>query len=316
MTYFYFNIFKIDKDILANIYIQIIEELTTIFTIIPYNKISGPPDEFPYFDKVINYIYNIIQLFDGNQIFFDSILNDNSKSNNYIINTLESIITNDFSNLDSKTFIIKCCKLSDIIEELYIICNFFQFKIINFNPICRITNNYEKIEFNDSYLFIQLNCVSNIDYLHFILNNGYKTYEYWSNEGLLWLKNYPKKIPYFWKYYDDTWYIKTFDRYIKLNDIPYSPIQNVSYYEAEAYCKYKKIKLLEFKHYKIISSKNLHKKFNLCNVSEWIYSNNLNKAKCFGGSQYNYLIINNINDIKTINKSAQHYFTGFRTIKT
>jgi len=155
MTYFYYNINKIDKDIFANIYIKIIEELTAIFNIIPYNKITGPPDEFPYFDKVINYIYNIIQLFDGNNIFFDSILNNNSKNNNYIINTLESIITDDFSKSNSKNFIIKLCKLSDIIEELYTICNFFQFKIIYLNPICNKANYYEKIEHNDCYYEIE-----------------------------------------------------------------------------------------------------------------------------------------------------------------
>jgi hypothetical protein len=316
MTYFYYNINKIDKDIFANLYIKIIEDLTTIFNIIPYNKITGPPDEFPYFNKVIYYIYNIIQLFDGNNIFFDSILNNNSKNNNYIINTLESIITDDFSKSTSKNFIIKCCKLSDIIEEIYTICNFFQFKIIYLNPTCSKANNYEKIEHNDSTLFIQMNCVSNINFLQFVLNNGYSKYEYWSDKGLLWLKNYPKKMPFFWKNFNNIWYIKKFDRYIKLFDISSSSIQNISYYEAEAYCKYKKIKLLELKHYKIISSKQLHQKFNLCNVCEWIRSNHFTKANCFGGSQHNYLIINNINDIKTINKSAQHYFTGFRTIKS
>ncbi len=319
MTDYYYNIDKLDKDTCANIYIKIIDEITTIFNIIPYNKIMGPPDEFSYFTKVINYINNIIKLFEADPIFYKIILNKVFyKNNQYIISTLESIISYKFYLLDSKSFIIKCCSLSNIIEELYIISNFFQFKINHFNTNHSFNKKiyYEKISYYDNnFLYIQINCVSNIDFLDFILNNGYSTTNYWSNNGLNWLNNYPKKTPYFWKYFNNIWYLKIFDKYIKILDIPYLPIQNISYYEAEAYCNYKNVKLPQLKHYQNILSKQYSNQFNFNYVWEWTSSNGNTTSKCFGGSSYNKLIIKNINDIKTINKSAQHYFTGFRTIK-
>jgi hypothetical protein len=319
MTLYYSNLNNIDEDICANIYIQIIDKLKTIFNIIPYNKIMGPPSEFSYFNKVIDYIFNIIKLFEADPKFYQNIINYSSyKNNNYIISTLESIISDKFHLLDNRSFILKCCALSDIIEELYTICHFFQFKINHSNiyPTFNIKNYYKEIILNNNNkLFIQINCVSNIDFLNFILDNGYSTTKYWSNNGLKWLNNYPKNIPYFWKFSNNIWYLKQFDKYIKISDIPYLPIQNISYHEVEAYCNYKNVKLPKLKHYQIISSEQYYDQFYFCNVWEWMSTNNKNQAQCFGGSLYNKLLIKNINDIKIFNKSAQHYFTGFRTIK-
>ena len=51
------------------------------------------------------------------------------------------------------------------------------------------------------------------------------------------------------------------------------------------------------------------------NVCEWTKTKfNETSNICFGRSFYNKVIIKNINDKKVLNKSAQHYFTGFRYI--
>jgi len=318
MKCFYHNINILDMDTSANIYIKIIDEIKTIFTIIPYNKINGPPNEFSFFKKIYQYIFNIIELFDGDEVYYNNIKYNYDKNNNYLISTLESIISFKYQLSDTENFIKKCCHLSNIIEDLYTICYFFQFKndFISFSNFNYKSNQYQKIFTNSNeYYLIQNNCVSYFDYLQFVLDNGYTTQKYWSYNGNKWLKKYPKNIPYFWKYNDGIWYLKYFDKYIQISNISYLPVQNISYYEAEAYCNYKNVKLIKSKHYDLISSKTYSHLFNFSNVWEWTESTN-DTSICYGGSFHNKLVIKNINDLKIINKSAQHYFTGFRTIKT
>ena len=47
------------------------------------------------------------------------------------------------------------------------------------------------------------NYVNNFDFFNFVLNNGYNNLELWSQEGKIWLKNYPKAHPFFWKKFED-----------------------------------------------------------------------------------------------------------------
>jgi hypothetical protein len=310
----YYNLKNIDKEIYANIYLISIDELKSVFNAIPIKKIYGPPDEFPYFKKIIQYIYEIIILFEKNDNLIKTYM-DNiyfSRNINTIIIIIESLIDNNYQydNYNIHTF----CKLFDIFEKLYIISHFFHFNV----PSSKI--NYFKPNYKSSYItiyhtnkniYIQSCCVTYIQFFDFLSNSGYYNKNYWSNEGLNWLKNYPKKHPYFWKKVNNEWYIKKFDKYIKLNDILNQPIDNLSYYEAEAYCKYKQVELPKLEYLKELFNDNYYSN----NICEWTITKcNKTSNFCFGRSYYNKLTIKNINDTEVVNKSAQHYFTGFRYI--
>ena len=313
MNNVYYSLNKFDKEIYANIYLLSIDELELIFNIIPNKKINGPPDDFPYFKKIIQYIYDIIILFEINQNIIKQYMDDIylCKNNRIIILIIESIIEKYYHSNEN---IYIFCKLFDIFENLYIIANFFHFSIpTNELNYFKSNNKSSKISIlvRQKYITIQTNCVTYLQFMSFVLNNGYYNEQYWSYEGLKWLKEYPKKHPYFWKKNGNVWYIKKFDKYIKLDDILHQPIDNISYYEAEAYCKYHNVYLPKLEHLKKLF---LNKNYSN-NVCEWTKTKfNETSNICFGRSFYNKVIIKNINDKKVLNKSAQHYFTGVRYI--
>ena len=66
MNHDYYNIKYYDKDICSNIYIILLDEISILFNNIPYRKITGPPDDFPYFKKIIDHIIEIIKIFETN----------------------------------------------------------------------------------------------------------------------------------------------------------------------------------------------------------------------------------------------------------
>ena len=194
------------------------------------------------------------------------------------------------------------------------ILHFFHFKSDNFKLNILIKKNNE-ILINNKKFSIMQNNVNNFDYFNFVLNDGYFDLQYWSEQGKIWLKNYPKKHPFFWKKFGDIWYIRKFDKFYKLESIFDQPIDNISYYEAEAFCNYKNGSLPTINELNFIIDKRQYHSFTIGSVWEWTKSNyNLETSLCFGGSKYNRIIINDINDKIIVKKNAQHYFTGFRIV--
>ncbi|MFB5605476.1 MAG: SUMF1/EgtB/PvdO family nonheme iron enzyme, partial [Nitrosarchaeum sp.] len=78
--------------------------------------------------------------------------------------------------------------------------------------------------------------VTNEQYLKFIEDGGYDTYKYWLADGWEKVKNNEWKTPMYWEKIDGQWYVKDFLGIRKLN--PKEPVCHVSYYEADAYCKW------------------------------------------------------------------------------
>ncbi len=78
--------------------------------------------------------------------------------------------------------------------------------------------------------------ITNEQYLEFVEAGGYETYKYWLSDGWEKAKANNWKAPMYWQKTDDAWHIRDFLGTRKIN--PNEPVCHVSFYEADAYCKW------------------------------------------------------------------------------
>ena len=78
--------------------------------------------------------------------------------------------------------------------------------------------------------------VTNNEYLEFIEDGGYNNYKYWLSDGWEKVKENKWIAPMYWEKIDEDWHVRDFLGIRKLN--PNEPVCHVSYYEADAYCKW------------------------------------------------------------------------------
>ncbi len=78
--------------------------------------------------------------------------------------------------------------------------------------------------------------VTNRQYIEFIRDGGYETYKYWLSDGWEKVKENRWEAPMYWKKIDDRWCVTDFVGTRRVN--PDEPVCHVSYYEADAYCKW------------------------------------------------------------------------------
>ena len=78
--------------------------------------------------------------------------------------------------------------------------------------------------------------ITNREYLEFMNDGGYETYKYWLSDGWEKVKSNNWKSPMYWEKIDDEWHVRDFLGIRKIN--PNEPVCHVSYYEADAYCKW------------------------------------------------------------------------------
>jgi ergothioneine biosynthesis protein EgtB len=78
--------------------------------------------------------------------------------------------------------------------------------------------------------------VTNKQYLEFINDGGYETYKHWLSDGWEKVKKNNWNSPMYWEKIDEDWMTRDFLGLRKLN--PNEPVCHVSYYEADAYCKW------------------------------------------------------------------------------
>ena len=83
--------------------------------------------------------------------------------------------------------------------------------------------------------------VTNGDFINFIENGGYTTYKYWLSDGWDLVLENDWNCPLYWFKKDDLWMKKDFFG-IREIDVD-EPVMNLSYYEADAYCKWKNKRL-------------------------------------------------------------------------
>ena len=83
--------------------------------------------------------------------------------------------------------------------------------------------------------------VTNQQYMEFILDGGYNMYKYWLSDGWEKVKENNWNAPMYWEQRDGQWYVRDFMGIREIN--PNQPVCHVSYYEADAYCKWAKKRL-------------------------------------------------------------------------
>ncbi len=78
--------------------------------------------------------------------------------------------------------------------------------------------------------------ITNERYLQFINDGGYDTYKYWLADGWEKVKKNGWRAPMYWEKIEGQWKVRDFLGIRKLNSK--EPVCHVSYYEADAYCKW------------------------------------------------------------------------------
>ena len=78
--------------------------------------------------------------------------------------------------------------------------------------------------------------ITNQQYMEFIEDGGYGTYKYWLSDGWEKVKANKWNSPMYWEKIDGKWHVRDFSGIREIN--PSEPVCHVSYYEAEAYCKW------------------------------------------------------------------------------
>ncbi|NMM48986.1 ergothioneine biosynthesis protein EgtB [Marinigracilibium pacificum] len=84
--------------------------------------------------------------------------------------------------------------------------------------------------------------VLNGEYVEFMEAGGYDEEKYWTEDGWLWVKKNKINSPLYWEKDSKSWYEYTLRGYNNLN--PYEPLAHISYYEAEAYARWRGKRLL------------------------------------------------------------------------
>jgi len=83
---------------------------------------------------------------------------------------------------------------------------------------------------------IDVNPVTNGDFLVFIAAGGYGTREYWSDAGWKWLNESGASAPKYWTLSEDGWVSRVMDREAPVD--PSHPVCHVCWYEAEAFARF------------------------------------------------------------------------------
>lgn len=78
--------------------------------------------------------------------------------------------------------------------------------------------------------------VTNEQFMKFIEDGGYETYKYWLSDGWEKVKKNDWNSPMYWEKIDGEWHVRDFLGIRKINSN--EPVCHVSYYEADAYCKW------------------------------------------------------------------------------
>lgn len=88
---------------------------------------------------------------------------------------------------------------------------------------------------------ISKSLVTNAEYLEFILDSGYKNFDYWLDEGWSWITENKIEAPLYWHKIDGVWHHYTVSGLEEIN--PFAILTHISFYEAAAFACWKKMRL-------------------------------------------------------------------------
>ena len=145
--------------------------------------------------------------------------------------------------------------------------------------------------------------VTNGDYIGFIKDKGYERFELWSSDGWAWLQANSVKSPLYWHFIDDQFYKYTLTNGLqKMN--PDIPVTHVSFYEAEAFARWKEMRLLtEFEWEVAVNKYTTGLDYNLSNFQD----NNLFHPLARKESSYQF-----IGDVWEWTNSAYLPYPGYK----
>lgn len=99
---------------------------------------------------------------------------------------------------------------------------------------------------------IQNRLVTNKEYLEFINDGGYSNPVYWLSDAWAVIQKEKWNSPLYWEKIDNEWLIMTLSGLLKLNLS--EPVCHVSFYEADAYARWKKKRLLTEAEWEVAAS--------------------------------------------------------------
>ena len=117
-------------------------------------------------------------------------------------------------------------------------------------------------------------------FYQFYRDGGYEKDEFWSFRGKTWKKNKNINHPLYWEFINKSIYINYFTKLVDITTIPNFPIINISWYEAEAFCKWKGVRLITESEWEYLATNgsttiypwgNEETKLELCHIN---YKNN------------------------------------------
>ena len=157
-----------------------------------------------------------------------------------------TIKKNEFNNLIISLVdkVMELSLVNEIKDKKYY--NNFKNNIFIFSDLNNRLNNIKSEQSNELDLILVVgngniksikmtkSCISNLEYKKFVDKGGYFKDKYWSKEGRMWKAYYNMKCPIHWKNNDGIWYINN----EKLDNFYSLPIEQISYYEAEACARF------------------------------------------------------------------------------
>ena len=83
--------------------------------------------------------------------------------------------------------------------------------------------------------------ISNGEYLEFMESGGYESFQYWLSEGWGWVNENKKKSPLYWHKIEGKWHYYTLHglKELRLDE----PVAHISLFEADAYARWKDLRL-------------------------------------------------------------------------